>query len=331
MTKIVTDGLLVYYNAKWNKQSAPYLEDLSGNDLHAEIDGVTLQGDVLYFDGVDDKLIMPLLPAQTSYTIELWASYIKQSSANYMLVFGDESNGFRIDNESGITNLRVMQAGQSRSGANSGVDYSGQMVQYILLYDASTKTVERYMDGNPLSSLTYVADMQFDAGQGVIGANGLAGGWGSFYGDLAVFRIYERKLTPTEVVQNRAVGTDIGLDEGLEVSYLAPMNQQIYKVYSDKYDTVQQFFLPAATNYSIVSTIYRNILAMLNTEQQVSKQITTLSPTLQTIWFLYQTDYPMLLSIVPSYTQSVHFKVSIQRTVKVTTLITKLINIEVKI
>lgn len=372
---IVKDGLLVYYNAKQNNQPVPYLEDLSGNGYHAEIVGATVQHDTIYFDGVDDHLLLPLINEQTDYTIEAWVNYELGSRTQWLIVFNDDNNGIRLDTENSYTesNIRIIQQGQSRSGDNAGYNTSGVMRHYVVRYNANTKTVSRWIDTQRLSDLRFNADMDMASGQGVIGSRTTGSSSTRLLGFIGAFRIYDRALTDAEITQNRAVGLDIGLDDYVDVTYDYPLQQLVYKDVTSQAVSIQSIYAirsvdaplyneiyksvtadnPIATSIyrhvfddmPITVAVYSDVLLQHAMEQRIYvlrhdpvdmllalfRNVYDNYATVQQVYKLVIADAPILIIVAPSYTQSVYFDVSINRSMQIATSVTRVKRIEVRI
>lgn len=213
---IVKDGLLLYYNGKENDQPPSMIQDLSGNSLHGDIHGTTLQPDgTFYMDGVDDYFHLPIFEGLMSYTIEFWLNVSGDAinTTHNFLCFGGTENSVRVDKEAGdLANIRTAHAGQSRSGSNSNLTASDIMTHFTVSYDADTKTVSRSIRGKKLSDLTYLADMNFSVA-GTLGRANPSSSSNMFKGYFGLLRIYNRNLSYDELMHNMNVGLEVGLEE----------------------------------------------------------------------------------------------------------------------
>jgi len=363
---IVLDGLVAYYNGKQNSLSSPQLEDLSGNGLHATVSGATLQGDgSFYFDGVDDRIVLPVMDAQTAYTIEAWVSYVATRSAHAIICFGSSNNGVRVDSESGgtLANIRVIQNGQSRSGANSGVDMGGIMAHYVVRYDPDTKEAERFLNGNQLSSLEYLADMVFNEGPATIGATNTTSNSNLLLGMLGALRLYNRPLTDQELDQNRAVGVEVGLDDGgvdataifnfyqtiyADTLQSVALGQSIYRhvdnlgivnlqIYADRAylsDMEQHLYADRQELAYSLQVVYADQLEVAYWTTNIYEDVTAAAAIHQLVYDSTTAIYPLEIKIVPPqnvYRQVVHLDFDIQQQMIIDANITRSLNMDFKI
>ena len=234
---IVTDGLVVNLDAGYNPSytsSGTTWYDLSynGND-GILVNGPTFNstnGGSILFDGVDDKVTTTVSQVNTTSlqynSVEMWMRWN-----------GETSNGFPME----FSSYRLWFASLSRFGFNRGASdnygfnpssLSNVWVHLVALFYNGTYTNNSkiYINGieQSLSQLQGSDGVVSASSQVTIGGYRLSSSY-PFNGSIANFRIYNRALNPSEVLQNyqaqfpRFLGKNIvtnGLVQYLDAGYV---------------------------------------------------------------------------------------------------------------
>jgi hypothetical protein len=199
------NGLGYYYHGS-NIQNT--WKDLSNNGNNGTLTNGPLFGEEnigsLLFDGVDDYVTTGFtrgtLGNQT--TLICWYRYTGTSTRTYSPIFGGiESNGsgteFFIGKNSGNTNIGIQDGNYSDSFVTGSNAFDGNYHQIIYTYDNGTGKI--YLDGTLRNTGSFTKCN--DSEQISIGSE-LEGGGYYFIGNIAQTQIYNRVLTPAEVLQN---------------------------------------------------------------------------------------------------------------------------------
>lgn len=214
--KIVTDGLVLYLDAANTKSyvsgSTTWNDISRTNNNGTLINGPTFNtgsGGNIVFDGTNDYVSFSTI-TNTTYSIEFW----------YRMGGNDGTYGYFAS--SGDNGLAI-----SEGGTLSGLVY-GQLYYYngtainllgiipsttnwnhiCVLINTSTNNIQVYGNGNQLSTTT-VTNMSTSVSN--IGRY-ITANLNFLKGNLAVYKIYNRALTTTEITQNyNASRTRFGL------------------------------------------------------------------------------------------------------------------------
>jgi len=233
MPNIVTDKLLIYYHAKQgfngNKWSniAP---NMSGR-YDGTVNGCVLQTDSIYFDGVDDRIDIPIISATDKSTIYEIEIYFKspfdgkptddQGTFTYALFSNLYVPAPEMFQFSAIT---IDAFGLNALGTYARVNYSfmkNSLIKCNYFFDTVNKKDAIYINDtlvdsgidngnglvlNDLSSVTsIIGAMNYDRlGLGIISF---------FKGNIYSFKLYKKQLSDTERKQNTSVGvSNVGLN-----------------------------------------------------------------------------------------------------------------------
>jgi hypothetical protein len=221
--KIVTDGLVLYFDAANNKSypgSGTTWSDISrGGNNGTLVNGPTYNsanGGSIVFDGVDDRISTNYSPTSYTNTTQIiwykWDGvnqlkvlyYFGNSSSNgFGLILNDGSNGGNVGNR-----ISVLYGGSYYNALNTGSLYaqlvSNQWCQLALTRDSSTTIL--YQNGNIIGSTSRTpntaASYNFSYGDITVGAAG----------NVSNMQFYIRVLPATEIQQNyNATKTRFGL------------------------------------------------------------------------------------------------------------------------
>ncbi|PLR99662.1 hypothetical protein [Bacillus sp. T33-2] len=199
---IVTEGLLGYWNYQQGINGSTWenLAPITKGTNNGTIFGATLQDDGLYFDGVDDYVeVLGNFPA--AVTIEIIVSV--SNVVNCAIVgYGAGTNRISIINSRNAWVYR---------GASRLLNSFPTIVansQYYFAGSVSTANAIFNMDAN--TPITYASNYILSADT-IFRMGGITG-QPFFNGKIKVVRIYNRALTQAELNQNRAEGTNIGLE-----------------------------------------------------------------------------------------------------------------------
>lgn len=233
--KIVTDGLIVHLDAaqllSYASGSSTWF-DLSGNNNSSSLVNTPSfssdNGGAISFDGTNDHATRLInLSSYDQITVEVW---IKPNNANDRMIFEHSANwnsntggfGLYINSDGGVVNTGMCHTNhQSGAGGKNyaftcGTNYSCHVNIFSKINDSTGRLT--YVNGNLLSfsgpySTSTATTFNANAFQNHIMYLASRGGASSFYnGNIPIFRIYSRKLSASEVLQNyNATKTRFGL------------------------------------------------------------------------------------------------------------------------
>jgi hypothetical protein len=205
--KIVTNGLVLCLDAA-DKKSYPgtgtLWTDRSGNGNNGTLtNGPTFSGTnggSIVFDGSDDYVDTPPIIASNSFfTISTWV-YLASGAGNFPMIASVKSGG-------GISFFGIRIGSNSAPGFNlylNGLQTNNQNVPLIntwynavAVYDGSAKV---YVNSVLLSQSSAGSSAGFPAGVWI--GNGSLLGNSFWKGNIAQTSIYNRALTPQEILQN---------------------------------------------------------------------------------------------------------------------------------
>lgn len=209
--RIVTDGLVLCLDAGNTKSysgSGTLFTDISGNGKDGTLtNGPTYSSSnrgAIILDGSDDYISTNLSVSSPSTTAVTYDIVFKNnSSSNFKGLVGAASYqasgfflGFYVN---ALTQIYVIYN-------NTGTEYVGG-----LTYSSSTishgvfvfngRSISGYRNGNFISTLTASIDAGANS-NGIQIGRVLQGGWGNAQCDIYSFRVYNRALNASEVLQN---------------------------------------------------------------------------------------------------------------------------------
>ena len=214
MPNIVTDSLIAYWNTKqgvtgnrWENIAPATIGTLNGSIL-----GATVQGDGMYFDGVDDKIYFSShLLTTPDYTFEFWMKPDNGTySSQYILSNGATNSSFVYRVSTGTFQYNF--ANLTSSSINT-LKLS-HVVMIFTTDENNDKYVETYIDGISygVSRVFYnlTRDSNLDFTTWSIGGHPTSNS-NMFKGFLNSIKIYNKPLTQSEIAQNLSAGVSIGL------------------------------------------------------------------------------------------------------------------------
>lgn len=222
---LTTSGLVAYYNSKQGISGTTWSNIAPGaTGLHltlsggADTSGAATVG--VLFDGTSGRAeSADSYTTATQFTLEAW---INQTVAATAGIFGfyssDTLRGYIGTNSSSDYFTYVDQAGSNRATTGTTTKPSTLMatnVHFVMRYDGSAIT--NWINGVQLgSSAVTPAGLQ---GIPTMGSRKLAAGPSNYFkGYIMVARSYNRALTNTEIGDNYAFGTAVGLSSGTTYS-----------------------------------------------------------------------------------------------------------------
>jgi len=212
--KIVTDGLVLYLDAA-NTRSYPGTgttwSDLSRSGNNGILtNGPTFNagnGGSIVFDGSNDYVSLPTI-TNNIYTIDFWYKMGgNDGSYGYFASSGD--NGFAIgEGGPGIGYGQFYYWNSSVSTGLGTIPSTTNWNHICTLINVSTNNIQIYGNGNQLSNST-ISNMSTSVSN--IGRY-ITSNTHYLKGNLALYKIYNRALSATEILQNyNATKTRFGL------------------------------------------------------------------------------------------------------------------------
>ena len=226
--------------------------DLSGNGYNATLNnGVAysaLNGGYLSFDGADDYCNFTMAKIGTTITVEIWANY---STLIDRMIFGF-----------GYYDVYASNGGNGIIGFNTGAGdiYGVNIINNLGVLNQWAHFVFVMNTGSYVNNKIYIngvsqtmvqiqgsnnsSNTNFNNGVGVIGTWAPAGYYYSGY--MSTFRIYNKELNQSEVLQNYNVTKDrYDLENDYEtnlVRYYDPANYKSYIRSGTEYRNVKNIF-----------------------------------------------------------------------------------------
>ena len=207
---VVTNGLVLALDAANPKSyvsGSTTWRDLSGNNNSGSLLNGTsftsLNGGGLLFDGVNDDVELNFTassPSTTSYTYEI--AFLPQvTSYSFKSLMGHsvyQGGGFSIGLHN--TNRLYVQMYSGSTAYVAGPPFNTN-TSNVICVTLSGRNISTYVNGNLSAFSTISFDVIKSASKIRIG-NGVQGGWGA--SNIIVFnsKIYNRALSPQEVLQN---------------------------------------------------------------------------------------------------------------------------------
>lgn len=166
------------------------------------------------FNGTTDGFSVPVASAvnlaNSSFTVEFWASRARSATAETILSLGDSAtanNQLKI----GFTAADLPSVDFTSNALTAGVGFAltNEWHHWAVSYDAATNARKIYLDGTEIASGTASADF---AGTGALGISNPA--IAAFSGSLDDLRIWNTTRTASEIANNRfapLAGNEAGL------------------------------------------------------------------------------------------------------------------------
>lgn len=290
---IITDGLARYYHfaqgvsgTTW-ENIAPNYKSIS----NATLVGATLTQSGIQTDGIDDHISVPVLTLPSNnITIECVITPDAQTTGNKSIISAGLGQQFYIENGSvyayiGSNSDIGRTAGNQfianvETGVSVYIAYKIDVLNNIITVFVSNEKVEFLFSG---SALTLASNnwsnktLSFGRQGGSSNANY------RFKGEFSFVRIYDRALSDEEIVNNLAVGTNLGLDREPvvtvpkvtkaitnkpKISDEIDMNQSIITVQFDT-DVIEYVARLNGSDYSTGSLVHQGGAVPANTDAQV--------------------------------------------------------------
>jgi hypothetical protein len=190
----------------------PMLADHSGRANHGTLSGATWTtlgkfGGALSFDGVDDWVTVAnssSLSLSTGMTLEAWVFPTANGGGTWRnIVIKERSNGevYNLYSNTAVNRPAVYVVRASQPGTAVETRGSSQLSVNVWTHLAATydgKTVRLFRNGTQFGSKAVSGTLLTSSGALRIGGNSL---WGEFFkGRIDDLRIYNRALTPAEIV-----------------------------------------------------------------------------------------------------------------------------------
>ena len=232
---IVTNGLVMYLDAanyaSYTSGSLTWYDLTKNNNSGSLINGPTFDsgnGGSIVFDGVNDYVALQNVTFTDKISIGIWYKSPNPVS-NYPLLYG---NGTTISNESFYSTILGPVYGTSNKGkvaaffktdtisqSSGRIDLVSTSVItgsycYLMATYESSSLAKLYINASlEASSSTSASNLNPNTGSfNLGGGNPVPVGSDRFTGSIAVFHIYNRALSSTEVLQNyNAQKTRFGL------------------------------------------------------------------------------------------------------------------------
>jgi hypothetical protein len=220
---IITNGLLGYWHYAQGVSGSTWQNiapSTAGSYNGTLTNGVTLQVDGMYFDGVDDKVVIPspsldfdanAFTTNSGYTIEFAIKRVSNGTDDGIIFASDNSHaGIRIDTNGKIviktTNSSTMA---TTATVSENVEH---IIQIVYSYANDNRISDIYVDGVKVASNLFSSNINWDNSLNMT----FGSAWNSvrYKGNIKFIRFYTRNLTSAEVTQNYNNGTAIGLVSG---------------------------------------------------------------------------------------------------------------------
>jgi len=203
--KIVTDGLVLALDAA-DRNSYPgsgtTWRDMSGNNITGTLtNGPTFNsanGGSIVFDGTNDSVIMADNSALNTQTpsVEVWIKTNATSQNGFWFEKGTVNSQYSLFQEG--TNIVWRQSDRSQYTTTATYLNTTNWAQVVGTYTSGDR--KTYINGILRTSDTQTGAVSTNAGGMFIGTYG--GGGYPYNGNIAIVRVYNRVLTPAEILQN---------------------------------------------------------------------------------------------------------------------------------
>jgi hypothetical protein len=211
---IVTSGIVAAFDAG-NVLSYPGSSttwyNMTGSNNATLLNGISYninEGGVLNFDGTDDTASVPYnttMDPTGGITMEAWIKPFNIASSTFMEIFRKEVGGarqlFSFQNSGTILSFGTDTTNDGYNELDVSInasDYNGQWVHVVASYTSGFKAI--YRNGVLIGSNGITGDLV--QGNAVYYIGSYAGVGEFFFGEYAIFRMYNRGLNATEVMQN---------------------------------------------------------------------------------------------------------------------------------
>lgn len=198
----IKDTSLVLYLPLWKKDGNPIASEDAGGYLGTPT-GVLRQFNGYYFDGADDQLNFGN-KAQFNFTsritIEVWAKPSTLTTLNNTTAFvGKVDNWyFGFQKTTGLLRRRIYNGAEVT--ATKGAMVANTFSHCCVAYDQYNGIL--YKDGEVVDSTAQTGAIATGANSLYIGTDTTGAGGFFFPGIIGEVRLYNRNLTPSEIIHN---------------------------------------------------------------------------------------------------------------------------------
>lgn len=208
---IVQTNLICYFNSKRvNGLSWTNIAPATKGLYNGSISGATMMTEGMYFDGINDYVVIPTsfsnsgMSASSSFSYEFW---IKRQNTSLSYLLGVEaSSAGRI--QISIDGVVTVYHGTSALATSTNpILPLDTLCHLIYTYDPNTDIYNYYLNGILFKSGTQSSNYSFVSPFLL----GMASNQNYFKGIIPVFRFYSKVLTQTEVTQNFVAQLGVGL------------------------------------------------------------------------------------------------------------------------
>jgi hypothetical protein len=206
---INTDGLVLWLDGKDFSNSLPTttLTDRSGSGNNAVASGFNYTSasgndgsEAIAFDGVDDKLDLGMFDLPKSFTIETYINIKSFADTGIFSKWYSEGNvSFLLSNNGYKLTLHLVDAGGNFTSADTGTLSENTWYHCVFTFDEVARTLKTYLNGQSKNSANGNGARTLTRTTN-IGYKQDGNNYGNF--SLKSFRIYNRALTDTEILQN---------------------------------------------------------------------------------------------------------------------------------
>lgn len=222
---IATNGLIGYWNNKQGVNGTIWenIAPSTKGNYDGIISGAVSYDQGMYFDGVDDQVMIPAMMEQnesTKYEVEVYFKMTINSNPDMILGLIGALN---IDFMNGQPNGFVVAVHPNGLGVvvfNSEIEYTlpkDTTIKINMSWDLSNRRFSLYVDDVPIVLDAYEASMALSGPSkrpfslGSVQVNNQPGNY--FYGHIKSVKLYDRHLLSSERTQNSVNGEEVGLTE----------------------------------------------------------------------------------------------------------------------
>jgi hypothetical protein len=207
---IVTDGLVLNLDAglvsSYPKTGTTWRDLSGGGNNGTLVNGPTFSSDgggSIVFDGVNDFVDIPIGSQfnTPSVTFDCWVN-LQNRNNRHIIYVNWGGNSLEVNSNRTVSMFNLSSGGQLGATTSTTINF-GEWVNIIGLYNASTQTLETYLNG--VLSATRLSTPNTTYNVSVHKISGTDFG-GVILGRVAVVRHYNRALTRQEVLQNYYAG-----------------------------------------------------------------------------------------------------------------------------
>jgi hypothetical protein len=209
-TGVITNGLVLWLDGNdfTNSPQTTALTDKSGTGSNATANGfdytATSGSDgtgVIVFDGVNDKLDLGLFDLPKSFTIEMYININTFADTSIFSNWYQNNSSFLLSNNNSGLKLYVLNTGEAYSVIDMGTLSANTWYHCVFTFNESTNGFKAYVNSVIKNSSTGSGGTRKTIPNSThIGYKQDSSNYANFR--LKSFRVYNRALTDTEVLQN---------------------------------------------------------------------------------------------------------------------------------